>query len=276
MVLNDTGSAAASAEVAALETQYGAPLFSVEVGPQPTALDATRYADVSPWNAGDQIEYTNTFGGHDFCTSGFGLHDASTGTTYTLTDGHCSQNGVPTQQWWNTNHANPQFTNSDKFGSTISGTQQVSGADEELINPIGGSSCITWGKTSTDPNNVTRYYITGYDNPPMNASILEEGSISFEQSGKVTVYDTHTTYNTIFYGSITVDGVDEANITGSGGDSGGPVVYPSIYGPLAGGAILSGQGSNTWFQLIDVPIYVYSAHFGHTITVNTSPNGTSC
>jgi hypothetical protein len=276
VVLTETGSPSASAEVSALESEYGAGLFSVSVEPPLKGDDATRYADAAPWNGGDEIVHpTNDPNKPEFCSSGFGLHDVTTGTEYLLSAGHCDES-----TWWNTQHQAPVYGSSNDIGSTVSGTKIVSGADLQLISPIGGSSCISWGDTSTDPNHVVRYYITGYANPPMSAKVLQEGALGFEHQETVTSYDTTASYSTTYDGEVTVQGADLTNYGATNGDSGGPIVYPSIYGYLAGGVILAsdaaGSGHITAFQLIDVPIYIYSGQFGHSITVNTSPDGTHC
>ena len=53
-------------------------------------LDAYRYADTAPWNAGDLIRIdipADTY--YNYCTFGFGTHTASSGHHYLLTASHC-------------------------------------------------------------------------------------------------------------------------------------------------------------------------------------------
>jgi hypothetical protein len=53
-------------------------------------LDAYRYSDTAPWNAGDLIRIdVPTDANYNYCTFGFGTHTASSGHHYLLTASHC-------------------------------------------------------------------------------------------------------------------------------------------------------------------------------------------
>jgi len=267
LVLGETGSQSATAYVSALQSKYGKDMFTLLAGPAPKP-EYGRYTDALPWFGGDQmVDFNGNLALHS-CTSGFGMMNTGTGNTFILTAGHCDD-----AEWYNEKfNPPPAPIASQIMGHTISSSVYTSGEDIGLIDAL--PWCIVWGGQSTNNSNLVDRYITNYLNPPLNANVLLDGSNSpFEHSATVTSYNTQFTEN-----GHTINGVDIANGATSLGDSGGPVEYPSQFGYLAGGSILAGNGISTWFQLIDVPIFVYTSQYGngHAFTVVTSPNGSNC
>ncbi|MGO9558725.1 MAG: hypothetical protein ACLPQS_04995 [Acidimicrobiales bacterium] len=241
----------------ALEAAYGS---EVEVSDSTSAaLDASRTKDTAPWNAGDLIVTPSG----TICSLGFGLYDTVTGTTYQLTAGHCDSG-----TWYNLPRTGTSFTPAHLVGGTVSGSVMTSGIDAQLINS--DSSCISWGAGSS------RYFITGYANAPQGAAILDEGAVGGSVSGTVAIADWSGDV-----GSESLSNVDLTTAVSVLGDSGGPVVYPTGYGPLAAGSIV---GSLTYsdgtvygvVQNIDAELYDYSALIGDSLVPDVSPNGTSC
>ncbi len=243
---------------AGLEAAYGS---EVEVSDSTSgALDAaSRTTDSAPWNGGDMIL---TKPG-TLCTLGFGLHDTVTGTKYQLTAGHCD-NGT----WYNLPRYGTTFTSAHLVGTTVGGSVTTSGIDAQLI--ASNSSCISWGASGS------RYFITGSANAPQGASILDEGAIGGSIAGTVAVADWSGKV-----GSESLSNIDLTTAVSSLGDSGGPVVYPTGYGPLAAGSIvgtLTYSNGTTYgvVQNIDAELWDYSVLIGDSLVPNTSSNGTSC
>ncbi|HEV8065666.1 MAG TPA: hypothetical protein VGP46_12565, partial [Acidimicrobiales bacterium] len=158
-------------------------------------------------------------------------------------------------------------------GSTVSGSVITTNIDAQLIAT--DSSCIVWGGKSTNNSNAQRIYVTGWSNPPQGASIELEGSMSLEQSGTVDYYDVSKTI-----GGEKLEDLDLVSAEPEAGDSGGPVIYPSIYGPLAGGTIVGmySSGSNVYgvIELIDAELYTYSLFTGDQVEPNVTTTGNSC
>jgi hypothetical protein len=159
------------------------------------------------------------------------------------------------------------------MGSTVSGSVVTTTVDGQLIGT--SSSCISWSARSTTNSNAQRTYITGYANPPQGASVVTEGAVSLEQSGSVSYYDV----SKVISGEHLAE-LDLLNLADYPGDSGGPTIYPSIYGPLAGGIVIGVVTVNSQqyiaIQLIDAELYTFSAFTGDAVLPNTSSTGTSC
>lgn len=248
----------------AVEADYGAAVkVLVDSG---SGLFADRFADTPAFNAGDQIVTPSD--GETTCTSGFGMQDTSTGQTYLLTAGHCG-----TATWYSTRSSNPVYDGGTLIGTTMPGSDFTSVIDSQLIST--DASCISWGGTSSKPSNDERIYITGYANPPQGAEIETEGSVSLSQTGTVSYYDVSKVI-----GGESLQDLDLVTAVGINGDSGGPMIYPTIYGPLAGGTDVGWyeSGSQGWgvFQLIGSEMFTYALLTGDGITPVTSSNGTSC
>jgi hypothetical protein len=248
----------------AVRADYG-PVVKVLVD-SGTELYADRYNDSAPFNSGDQIVTPSD--GETTCTSGFGMEDTATGATYLLTAGHCGS-----ATWYNTRTDNPVYNSSTIVGTTVRGSVVTSVIDAQLIAT--NASCISWGGASTRGSNSQRIYVTGYFDPPQGAEIETEGSVSTQETGTVAYYDT-----SISTGGENLQDLDLITPMGIFGDSGGPMIYPTEYGPLAGGTIVGWyeSGDNGWevIQLIDSEIYTYSAFLGAPVVPITSSTGTSC
>jgi hypothetical protein len=243
---------------AALANAYG---NEVEVADATSTgtLDASRTNDSPPWNGGDEIISPSGV----ICTLGFGLSDATTGLSYSLTAGHCGSH-----KWYNTTASAMQMNSSTYVGQTTSGTVLKSGIDAQLVSD--NSSCIVWGQGGT------RYFITGYANAPGGATLLGEGAITGNSSGTVVMTD--------WSGNIAGESLANVDLTTlplASGDSGGPVIYPTVYGPLAEGTevgTITYSGGLTYgvIQEIDAELYTYTAMIGDQILPNVSATGSSC
>jgi hypothetical protein len=231
-----------------------------------SGLFADRYGDTPAFNGGDQIVTPSD--GETTCTSGFGMQDTTTGRTYLLTAGHCGN-----ATWYSTHSSDPVYNSSTLIGSTVPGSVVTSVIDAQLISTE--ASCISWGGISSKVSNDERIYITGYTDPLQGAAIETEGSVSTEETGTVAYYDV----SKVLAGESLQD-LDFITVLGVGGDSGGPMIYPTIYGPLAGGTDVG------WFQtaseaygviqLIDAEVFTYSAFMGDQVVPVTSSTGYSC
>ncbi len=211
------------------------------------ASNATRYADYAPWNGGDQIVGENVFGVGG-CTTGFGFKNSS--GNFISTDGHCNANVVcvlygcgvdgfsTNETWYNINGSNetqvpaipPSCETTCTVGSTDADYLSTGYLDNQLIPT--SSSCIVWGDQSTEPGRSQWIFVTGVVNAWSGAQVLQEGSYSFQQSGDVLATDiaTRAPFPTLV-------GMMLTSAKAIHGDSGGPVILPSIYGPLATGTI---------------------------------------
>jgi len=231
-----------------------------------SGLYASRYGDTAPFNGGDQI--VTPSGGETTCTSGFGMQDTATGQQYLLTAGHCGS-----ATWYNTRTGSPVYDSSTLIGATVRGSVVTSVIDAQLVSTK--ASCISWGGRSTKPSNDVRAYITGYLDPPQGAEIQTDGSVSTEETGTVAYYDT-----SLSTGGENLQDLDLITPMGTFGDSGGPMIYPTAYGSLAGGTIVGWyeSGDQGWgiIQLIDAEVFTYSAFMGHQIVPITSSTGDSC
>jgi hypothetical protein len=240
-----------------LEATYGSEIEVTDAAG--TSLEASRTDDTPPFNGGDMLISPSNV----LCSLGFGLHDTVTGQTYQLTAGHCGYN-----TWYNEPRNSTTFPADDLVGTTVPGARYTSGIDAQLI--ADNSSCISWGASGT------RYFISGYADAPEGASIMTEGSVGGQVSGTVVTYDWSGKL-----GSENLNNIDFTTAVTQSGDSGGPVIYPSIYGPLAAGSvvgiIVNTNGSTDGIvQNIDAELWDFSAFIGDSISPNTSSNGTNC
>lgn len=224
-----------------------------------STLDASRTNDNAPWNGGDLI--LDTAG--DMCSLGFGVTDSVTGDSYSFTAGHCGS-----AKWYNLSRTSTAYTAGNLVGSTVAGSVSKSVVDAQLISD--NSSCIVWGASGT------RYFITGAAEAPVGASVLAEGAVGGNIPGVVQVTDWSGTI-----GSESLSDIDLTTAVTDLGDSGGPVVYPTIFGPLAEGTIvgtLSYENGTTLgvVEEFDAELWDYSAMLGDPLVTNVSTNGTSC
>ncbi len=241
---------------ATLRADYGSEVETTAA--TSSSLDASRTSDTPPWNGGDMIGSSSG----TLCTLGFGIHDTA-GDTYSLTAGHCGYN-----TWYNVPPSRGSFDDSTRVGTTVSGSKSTWGVDAQLVRD--SSSCISWG------SGTTRLFITGAADPPQGATIWSEGSVTGQESGRVVTYDWSGNV-----GGEQLSNLDLTTAAPQPGDSGGPVVYPTGFGPLAGGSVVGlivyADGTSVGVtQLIDAEIFDYSVRLGTSLAVNTSANGYSC
>jgi len=259
VVMSDRASGAA-----AVEADYGS---QVEVLLDSGAgLTDGRYDDSPAWNAGDEIVTPSH--GETTCTSGFGMDNLDTGQSYLLTAGHCGS-----ATWYNTETNHPVYDSSTLVGRTLARSVTTRTVDAQLITA--DSSCISWGDKSTKTSNDVRIYISGYADPPQGAAIETEGAASLEETGTVSYYDV----SKVIAGE-SLDGLDLVTAVGIGGDSGGPLIYPTIFGPLAGGTEVGwyASGDNTWgvFQFIDAEMHRFTTLTGDQIVPVTASTPHRC
>jgi hypothetical protein len=252
------------AGASAVKADYGSAVELLTGGA--SVLTANRYADSAPWNGGDQIVTPSN--GETTCTSGFGMQDESTGQTYLLTAGHCGS-----ATWYNTRTNTPVYDSATLIGTTLPGSVRTSTVDAQLITT--NSSCVSWGGKSTKAGNIERIYITGYANAPQGASIELEGAVTLEQTGTVAYYDV----SKVIQGENLSD-LDLVTAIPQVGDSGGPMIYPTGFGPLAGGTTVAwyDNAGNVWgvVQMIDAETYTYTAMLGGQVVPNVTTTGDSC
>jgi hypothetical protein len=223
----------------------------IEVEPAPQLQD--RIDDTPPWNSGDEI-ITGTGSSEVGCTLGWGVHNTSNGNHFSLSAGHCGKH-----TWYNTRLFDPVENSSTEVGSTIKASTQ--GLDTQLIPD--SSSILMWAGPTGQGTRVT---ITGYSNPAQGSYVCREGAFAGEQCGTVAAVDQ----------SFTIGGENLQNLIvtnglpGTGGDSGGPLLFPSIFGPLAGGTIVGVQNGNGVYEEIEALLYVWSNYEGAAVVVNTN------
>lgn len=240
-----------------LESRYGALVETSTV--TASRLDASRTNDSAPYNGGDMIISPSGV----LCSLGFGVYDTVTGATYSLTAGHCGSHS-----WYNEARTATTFPASKEVGETAAGDLLTSDVDAQLV--ADSSSCIVWGAKGV------RYFLTGYSNAPQGAAVLTEGAVSGDQSATVETYDWSGTI-----AGENLSNVDFISAVPSAGDSGGPVLYPTAFGPLAAGTLVGTmiEASGTAYgivQNVDAELFDLSAEVGDELLPNVSANGTSC
>jgi hypothetical protein len=268
---------------------YPQSAISFVIGPPPMLTTKTRYTDTHPWSGGDQI-VSSPYTGNGCqvgytcwaaCTSGFPIYDTVTGNDYLLTAGHCSANGPGSTTWYNLNSNNgPPYTenSTDEVGSTDFYT--TTNIDSQFFGARYGATCTVWGGQSTSGSNDVSIYPTGYADPVSGATILQEGSFSFEETGTVSAVNVSMT----FAGENLENLFETTGAYPVEGDSGGPVIEESIYGDLATGTIVGqllyyNNGHRAYYgvdQNIDAILYTDSLDLGHEVLPITSSNGLSC
>jgi hypothetical protein len=206
-----------------------------------------RFTDVSPFNAGDRIWNENSLGG---CSSGFGVHSASSNTDFLLTAAHCSIIAGQQDFFWNGPSSNPRrtamgFSQNVSFGSN--------GWDTQLIRTE--ASTISWTATNTRSTITNTYVPVVFD----QNKVINEGATSVPwQSGLMGIGMSNGCINVGPYnvwGTVRICHLWRADATGSGcavkgGDSGGPIVSYSGFGPLAIGQTVAGGCGSVYFHAV--------------------------
>jgi hypothetical protein len=228
---------------AVLEQLFGR--GSLRAIPWRLTTESDRYNDSSPWNGGDQLVTEGTNPGA--CTSGFGMHNNSTGAHYLTTAGHCG-----THTWWNTWAGFPIRTNATLVGSTTGSVWNGTyfGYDVDTQKILTSSSSIIW----TDPA-VRRYMSAPLDVAQGDPTCIE-GSFSGTECG--------TIYATDFGNGGSQYLVDLHGATTVFGDSGAPSWRTSPFGPLAQGTHVGSLSSG-----LRVELNIYGVMFFNGLELNT-------
>jgi hypothetical protein len=227
----------------------------------PVPAVATRFNDAPSWNAGDRIFNT---GNAAACTSGFGIHD-NQGHHYLITAAHCSATLGSQDFFWNGSAGcgiypgvcdpDPLNTQLHAMGFSQSVNFTPSGWDTQLI--IAPSNDITWTAVSS------RSFITASYQPIHNDAnqVINEGATSFGwQSGAMTVDKVNACINVDYSGEgggiqqkchmWSANQPNTSFCAVKGGDSGGPEVSYSGFGPLAVGENVAGNCRTVYFHNI--------------------------
>jgi len=228
----------------------------------PTQLQANRYVDSAPFNAGDQLTMPTVFGNIG-CTAGPGVH-FSTGWHLVLTAGHCSFN-AGTNFAGNLNAYNGSTLMGPFIASSV-GSPTSTWYDTGLISA--SSSNVSWTATAT------RTYITGSATAVAGANACSEGSYGGERCAQIiSTNETHlVTDPNLPGGGEMVGGLTRLGVPTLPGDSGGIVVENSIYGPLAVGTNVSTGSSASFSEDLTTALYLWSQAYGMPLAVNTVAN----
>jgi hypothetical protein len=253
-----TASGEPASDLGVAESEFGVAL-NIVVGTVPTSDN--RIADSSPFKGGDELLANNGNGTWTVCTLGFGVVFTDSGSTGGLSAGHCGDN-----DWYNGNYNAP---NENIFvGSTIALSTQT--ADTQMIGFGGSFSDQIWAGPIGSPHLDT---IDGWADPIEGADVDAEGSIAGERPGVVVATDVDWTSCPPQGGTCEQleDGVEETN-TLDAGDSGGPLLYPSDFGYLAGGDLVSSSSTTNYSEEIDPLLFIWSLEFSQSVQVLTPDN----
>lgn len=208
---------------------------------------ADRFTDVAPFNAGDRIYNENAT--RYMCTSGFGVHQTGTGTDFLLTAAHCSNVAGAQDFFWN---GGPSNTRRTAMGFSQNVSFGTNGWDTQLIRTE--SSTLTWTAQSnrnaiTAPftpvqNDVNKMINEGATSIPWGSGLMNVDRVDVCQNVR---YETWGVVPICHFWSSTPTA---AGCAVRGGDSGGPVVTYSSFGPLAVGLIVAGSCDRVWFHAI--------------------------
>jgi hypothetical protein len=206
---------------------------------EPADLTANRFDDTSPFNAGDRIYDENTMFA---CSSGFGVHQAGTNTDYLLTAAHCSAVAGQQDFFWNGSSADLRRTPMG-FSTNVSFSQ--AGWDTQLVRTE--SSNITW-TAAANRSRITAPYTPIYRD---SNKVINEGATSNPwHSGAMSISLANACVRVKGYpvwGTVRICHLWRASASpdfcaAKGGDSGGPIVAYTGYGPLAAGQIVARNG----------------------------------
>jgi hypothetical protein len=224
----------------------------------PVPAVATRFNDVSPWNAGDRIFNA---GDQAACSSGIGIHD-NQGHHFLITAAHCSTTLGSQDFFYNGSAGCSAYpgvcdpgtlnTKLHAMGFSQSVNFTASGWDTQLI--AAPSSDLTWTATAS------RSAITAAYTPIHNDAnqIINEGATSFGwQSGSMTVNMVNGCINVQYPNLVqqkchlwSADQPNTSFCAVRGGDSGGPDVSYSGFGPLAVGENVAGNCRTVYFHSV--------------------------
>ncbi len=196
-----------------------------------------RNHDGAPWYGGDSI----LVGGSSSltgtgCTSGFGAHNSGHTATYALTAGHCTDGGTSGYPFYNVPQGSkPPYPAGQYLGTPDAQAYLTSNSNNYDIERIPASTDGYFWQGTATPEPVSN------DAAPVvgNTNCIE-GAVSHEQCASVTSVNGYLNEGPPGYvegGMYTMSAV-----LGAPGDSGGPVVWPTIYGYIAQGAVVGGTG----------------------------------
>jgi hypothetical protein len=229
---------------AVLELVYGKD--KAKAIPWKLTNEADRFNDSAPWNGGDQLVSDGTT--FTACTSGFGVHDGTTGAHYVTTAGHCGAHF-----WWNTWAGFPLRDGSTLVGSTSgtvwNGVYFGNRVDTQKVATSSSSNIIWTGS-------ATRRYVSAPLDVAQGDPTCIEGSFSLTECGTIHATD--------FGEGGTEYLVSLANGSTVFGDSGAPSWRSSFFGPLAQGTHV-GSLSNG----LRVELNIYAVMFFNGVKLNT-------
>jgi hypothetical protein len=188
-----------------------------------------RIADSPPWYGGDQLKTAPVAGYNTVvCSAGFAAHDSNR-KTYLLTAGHCTS-GNANSSWvfYNTTATGSSYSASRKVGSPDKNAW-FQGWDFERI-PTPSLGYFFHG-------NATVYQVANDAPPVVGNTVCNDGVMTRGACG--TVQWTDSVAPTGIAGTSS-NGIFQSSAPGQPGDSGGPVVWPTIYGYIAQGLVSGG------------------------------------
>jgi streptogrisin D len=176
------------------------------------------------------------YGGGYRCSLGFNVKNASSGTAYFLTAGHC---GNITANWTTSNGA----ALGTRVGSSFPGNDY---------------SMFRYTSTIARPGAVNLYNGTNQDiasagNAVVNQTVYRSGSTTGLHSGRVTAVNA-----TVNYAEGSVSGLIRTSVCAEGGDSGGSLFAGNVaLGLTSGGSGNCTGGGTTYFQPVTEALSVY-------------------
>ena len=181
---------------------------------------------LSPTISGGDAIYS----GGSRCSLGFNVRSSS-GTSYFLTAGHCTNIG---STWTN--------------GSTTLGTRSGTSF------PGNDYGIVRYTNTSiSKPGAVGSQDITSAATPAVNSTVYRRGSTTVTHSGRVTALNA-----TVNYAQGSVYGLIRTTVCAEPGDSGGSLYSgTTAHGLTSGGSGNCRTGGTTYFQPVTEPLSVY-------------------
>jgi hypothetical protein len=241
----------------AFENAYKSTSFEFVEGDKPT-LTLSRTADAAPWWGGDEIVLGTGPSKGDWCTTGFPAHDASH-NTYILTAGHCSSGNTGANwKFYNTTYQHPDYS-SGRFVGQPDAQAFTSKYDVERI-PTSTNGYFWQGVSNSEP-------ISNDATPTVGNDVCLEGSISYESCAPISVVDEDEVFDVgVLHGIFATP-----NAAPVGGDSGGPVVWPTVYGYIAQGGITGFGHEGGTMVGYSTGINFYEYLLGVTVTSIAKP-----
>ncbi|MEV5340954.1 S1 family peptidase [Streptomyces sp. NPDC052676] len=172
------------------------------------------------------------------CSLGFNVQ-ASNGTQYFLTAGHC------------TDGAGTWYSNS--------GRTTVLGSTAGSSFPGNDYGIVRYTNTSVSkPGTANGVDITRAATPAVGTTVIRDGSTTGTHSGRVTALNATVNYG----GGDIVSGLIQTNVCAEPGDSGGPLYGSNgtAYGLTSGGSGNCSTGGTTFFQPVTEALSAYGVN----------------